>query len=404
MVEIKIPPAVEQVLNVLYEHGEEAYIVGGCVRDSIMGKQPKDWDITTSATPLQIKTFFPKTVDTGIKHGTVTVLHCKEAIEVTTFRVDGAYEKHRRPKEVSFTKSLKEDVARRDFTVNAMAYAPQTGLIDYFEGQKDIKKALIRCVGNPKERFEEDALRMMRAIRFAAALDFQMEAETSEAIKNKKNLIQAVSQERIRVEFVKTLYSEHPECLEYFSEYGLLPYFLPEIVLPLKQSDVFYQELKKLPLQGYSRLAYFFGNIGHGEEAARQVKRILKRLTFDNHTIALVTTAIKYGDLQWRKEAYFFRKLLSTVGLEVTQILLEIGDAKARFCPEEMLELMEEAKTKPLSIADLDINGRDIIGLGITDGKRIGSYLEMLLESVLQNPERNSKEQLIQMIQDSLGK
>lgn len=400
MIEIKIPPAVEEILNVFYEHGEEAYIVGGCVRDSIMGKKPKDWDITTSATPLQIKAFFPKTVDTGIKHGTVTVLHKKEAIEVTTFRVDGQYEDHRRPKTVNFTKSLKEDVARRDFTVNAMAYAPQTGLIDYFQGQADLKKKCIRCVGRAEERFEEDALRMMRAIRFAAALDFQIEADTARAIRTKKRLIQAVSQERIRIEFVKTLYSEHPEYLGYFEKYGLMPFFLPEISLPTESESFFYQVLRRIPAEGLARLSAFFGCLGNGKETAAQVKKILKRMTFDNHSLSVVTSVVKQGGLVWQKDDYFFRKCLSQFGAEVTEILLEIGAAKGQFSMSEMAEYLERAKTAPLNITDLAINGRDLIALGMDEGKAIGHSLKLLLEVVLQEPEKNTKDQLIAVLSE----
>ena len=164
---IEIPHKVKKIIHILFESGYEAYIVGGCVRDSILGKKPKDWDIATSAKPDQVKALFKRTVDTGIKHGTITVLFGKEGFEVTTFRIDGEYEDNRRPKDVIFTSSLEEDLKRRDFTMNAMAYNDRTGLIDLFGGQKDMKNGFICCVGNPVQRFKEDALRMMRAVRFS---------------------------------------------------------------------------------------------------------------------------------------------------------------------------------------------------------------------------------------------
>ena len=173
-----IPEKVEIIIRELMAQGFEAYAVGGCVRDSILGRVPGDWDITTSARPEQVKRIFSRTVDTGIEHGTVTVLMDKDAFEVTTYRVDGEYEDHRHPKEVTFTASLEEDLKRRDFTINAMAYNPETGIVDIFEGIEDLKRKKIRCVGNPRERFDEDALRILRAIRFSAQLGFEIDEAT----------------------------------------------------------------------------------------------------------------------------------------------------------------------------------------------------------------------------------
>ena len=174
MIYIKIPQKAEKILEVLHGNGYEAYVVGGCVRDSILGREPGDWDITTSASPQEVKSLFPRTIDTGIEHGTVTVMDGKEGFEVTTYRIDGDYEDSRHPKNVIFTRSLTEDLRRRDFTINAMAYSPETGLVDEFGGLADIEKKTIRCVGDAKERFGEDALRMMRAVRFAAQLGLSL--------------------------------------------------------------------------------------------------------------------------------------------------------------------------------------------------------------------------------------
>lgn len=405
---IKIPNTVQAVLDVLHSKGKQAYIVGGCVRDSIMGKQPKDWDVTTSATPLQVKEYFGRTIDTGIKHGTVTVLVDGEAIEVTTFRVDGLYEDHRRPTTVNFTTSLKEDVARRDFTVNAMAYSHTSGLVDYFEGQKDIEKALIRCVGKAEERFEEDALRMMRAIRFASVLNFTLEENTAQAILRKKHLIRAVSQERIRVEFLKTLQSNHPDYISYFQTYGLSPYFLPEIALNMervsgeKQDETKQNEegqhfrfLKELS-PGNARLVILFAHLGSGKAAAAATKKILKRMTFDNHTIQVVSTAIEHFGYSFSEGEYSFRKLLSMTGKEVTELLLEIAMVQGKIGTEGRKQFLSALST-PYTIRDLAINGEDLIGLGITEGKKIGDCLKQLLEAVLTNPQENQKEILLNL-------
>ena len=204
---ISLPAKVARILNTLGEHGYEAYAVGGCVRDSLLGRTPQDWDITTSARPEQVKALFRHTIDTGIQHGTVTVMLDHEGFEVTTYRIDGEYEDARHPKEVAFTANLLEDLKRRDFTINAMAYNEVTGLVDAFDGIGDLERGVIRCVGNAMERFSEDALRMLRAVRFAAQLGFSIEQETQEAIAGLAGNIKKVSAERIQVELVKLLTS-----------------------------------------------------------------------------------------------------------------------------------------------------------------------------------------------------
>ena len=209
--EVKLPQKVKEILNVIEANGYEAYVVGGCVRDSILGREPGDWDITTSAKPDEIKALFRRTIDTGIAHGTVTVMQGNEGFEVTTFRVDGKYEDGRHPNEVIFTPNLKEDLRRRDFTINAMAYNEKEGLIDLYNGMYDLKYRNIRCVGNADERFDEDALRILRAVRFAAQLDFGIERETYAAICRHAENLRKVSSERIQVEIVKILTAPNPE-------------------------------------------------------------------------------------------------------------------------------------------------------------------------------------------------
>ncbi len=225
---IRIPAPAARIIRTLEDAGYEAYIVGGCVRDSLLKKEPKDWDITTSARPDEVKALFPRTIDTGIKHGTVTVRTGGTGYEVTTYRVDGDYADHRHPDAVTFTGRLSEDLERRDFTINAMSYNERAGLVDLFGGQEDLANRVIRAVGDPHRRFEEDALRMMRAVRFSAQLDFTVEEETRAGIRELAPTLSAVSAERIREELEKLLLSDHPEKLEELWELGLTGVFLPE--------------------------------------------------------------------------------------------------------------------------------------------------------------------------------
>ena len=212
-IKIQLPEKVKFIIDRITAAGFEAYAVGGCVRDSILGRTPQDWDITTSARPEQVKALFDRTVDTGIQHGTVTVLLEKEGFEVTTYRIDGKYEDSRHPTEVIFTPSLEEDLRRRDLTVNAMAYNEEKGLVDLYGGREDIQAHVVRCVGDPKERFGEDALRMLRAIRFAAQLGYHIEESTKDAIRQMAHSLKNISAERIQAELIKLLTSPHPDYL-----------------------------------------------------------------------------------------------------------------------------------------------------------------------------------------------
>ena len=228
MEKLRLPEAVTSIIRTLESHGYEAYAVGGCVRDSLLGRAPSDWDITTSALPAQVKRLFRRTVDTGLQHGTVTVLMENEGYEVTTYRVDGVYEDGRHPKEVTFTASLEEDLKRRDFTINAMAYNPGTGIVDLFSGMTDMEHKIIRCVGDPLERFTEDALRIMRAVRFSAQLGFSIQDQTKQALSVLAPNLKLVSAERIRTELVKLLVSPHPDYLRTAYEAGITRIFFPE--------------------------------------------------------------------------------------------------------------------------------------------------------------------------------
>ncbi|MBR0153830.1 MAG: CCA tRNA nucleotidyltransferase, partial [Lachnospiraceae bacterium] len=223
-----IPANAELILRSLEEAGHEAYIVGGCVRDALLGREPQDWDITTSALPEQVQALFRRTIDTGIQHGTVTVMFGKEAYEVTTYRIDGEYHDGRHPDQVTFTRSLEEDLKRRDFTINAMAYNPKRGLVDLFGGQKDLAERVIRAVGDARERFSEDALRMLRAVRFAGQLGFAIEEGTLEGIRALAPTLAKISQERIREELTKLLLSPQPELLETAIDTGMTAVILPE--------------------------------------------------------------------------------------------------------------------------------------------------------------------------------
>ena len=318
---LEIPKNAETILHILEKAGYEAYVVGGCVRDSILGRSPDDWDITTSAKPEQVKALFHRTVDTGLQHGTVTVLMEKEGYEVTTYRVDGEYEDGRHPKEVTFTASLKEDLKRRDFTINAMAYNPSSGLVDLFGGLEDIERKIIRCVGDPLERFTEDALRIMRAVRFSAQLGFAIEEETRKALKVLAPNLKHVSAERIQVELVKLLMSPHSDYLRVAYEAGITAEFLPEFDACMTTSqntphhcytvgEHILHSLCHVRADKVLRITMLLHDIGkpvvrktdengrdhfkmHGIAGEKRAAQILRRLKFDNDTIRKVTRQVK---------------------------------------------------------------------------------------------------------------
>ena len=434
---IELPKNVEFIINKFKENGFESYAVGGCVRDSLINRKVNDWDITTNAKPEDTINIFEKTVPTGIKHGTVTVILDKENFEVTTYRVDGEYKDGRHPEKVEFVSELKEDLSRRDFTINAMAYNEENGLIDYFKGLEDLDNKIIRAVGNADKRFEEDALRMLRAIRFAAQLGFKIEESTKKGIKNLSDNIKNVSIERIRVEFDKIILS-NPMYINELISSSLLKHFLNELCLckgveqqnPHHIYDVLTHILKSAeniePVL-HLRLTMILHDIckpqcktvdekgighfyGHDLASADKAFEILKRMKYDNDTINKVVTLIKCHDrdIKTRKS---IRKLLSLIGEDLFRDLLKVKKADALAQNPELYKEKEEKLIESekklneiieaqecFTIKDLAIDGRDLIALGIKPGKDIGIILNKLLDKVIENPNLNNKEVLINMI------
>ena len=432
----EIPQKVEIIINTLEEAGFEAYAVGGCVRDALLGRTPNDWDITTSAKPEQVKVLFHRTVDTGIAHGTVTVLLEKDGFEVTTYRVDGEYEDGRHPKEVTFTASLEEDLKRRDFTINAMAYNPKKGLVDLFEGQKDLEDKVIRCVGDPLERFTEDALRIMRAVRFSAQLGFSLEENTRKALSVLAPNLKHVSAERIQVELVKLLVSPHPDYLRTAYEAGITKEFLPEFDRCMKtpqntphhcysvgehilHSLLYVQEDKVL------RLTMLLHDIGkpvvrttdkngrdhfkmHAPEGEKMAKGILRRLKFDNDTIGKVCRLIRWHDLRPTPEMADVRKAMNVIGEDIFPMWMEVqyADNQAKSDYRRLEKEARQAGVRKswevitreeqcVSLKKLAVTGSDLIAAGMKPGKEIGNTLNALLELVLENPEKNTKQTLL---------
>ncbi|RKJ06701.1 CCA tRNA nucleotidyltransferase [bacterium D16-54] len=382
---IWMPPQVERILEKLNEKGFEAYAVGGCVRDSLLGRQPKDWDITTSARPEQVKSLFRRTIDTGILHGTVTVMLDGAGYEVTTYRVDGEYADGRHPKQVVFTPDLLEDLKRRDFTINAMAYSHKTGIVDAFGGTKDLDGRLIRCVGNPVERFEEDALRILRAIRFSAQLDFSIEKETCSAVMRIAPNLSKVSKERIQAELTSLLQSGHPEKIKKVYEMGISQYISPAFSQVPWQS---FQVPDSLSSEKYVRWGAFLRMAG--PDMAVQV---LKELKMDLDTISRVRVLAAWADREVKAEAEEVRRAMSRMLPEVWDVLAELNGYG-----ERVRCLTEEIRDRGdcLDLKHLAVNGQDLIAVGIRPGKEMGRALEELLDRVLENPERNQKEVLLE--------
>lgn len=436
---IQLPQRVHDIIETIQASGYEAYAVGGCVRDSILGKEPNDWDITTSAKPEEIKKLFNRTIDTGIQHGTVTVMIEKEGFEVTTYRIDGEYEDSRHPKEVTFTANLAEDLRRRDFTINAMAYNEKDGLIDIFEGIQDMKQGIIRCVGDAKERFTEDALRMMRAVRFSAQLGYQIDEETKEAIKELAPTLQNISAERIQVELVKLLVSDHPDFLRIVYETNLTKYFIPEfdICMETPQNNPHHcysvgehilHTLKAVKPDKVLRLAMLFHDIGkpqtltidekgithnhgHAQVGEEMAVKILRRLKFDNDTTDKVRKLVRYHDQKIEPAAKYVRRAINRIGEDIFPLLFSVKNAdimaQSDYKREEKLqklavirEIYEEIleKNECLSLKDLAVTGSDLIANGMQPGKEIGIVLHKLLEIVLENPDLNQKEYLLSLL------
>ena len=419
-VQIQIPEQVNTVLDTLQDAGYEAYVVGGCVRDALLGREPHDWDITTSALPLEVKTLFPRTIDTGLQHGTVTVMCGRTGYEVTTFRVDGVYEDGRHPKEVTFTPSLEEDLKRRDFTINAMAYDGKGGLIDLFGGQKDLEEGIVRAVGDPRQRFSEDALRIMRAVRFSAQLGYEIDGDTLKAASELAPNLRRISAERIRDELEKTLMSDRPEFLRTAWQAGITKQFLPEFdkCMEMEQNNPHHcYTVGEHILKGISlvrrdkvlRLAMLLHDIGKPQS-------ILKRLKYDNATIRQVLPLVKWHDMQIRLTEPAVRKAVIRIGEDLFPLFLEVKQAdmlsQSTFQREEKQKILDKvssiysqiiARGDCLSLRDLAVNGSDLIALGVKPGREVGAILAKMLEEVLNNPEHNDKEYLVKRFANITG-
>lgn len=431
-----IPNNVKRIIECLEANGHEAYAVGGCVRDSILGRPPEDWDITTSAKPHETKSLFKKTIDTGLIHGTVTVLLDCEGYEVTTYRIDGEYEDNRHPKEVIFTANLIEDLKRRDFTINAMAYNDRVGIVDEFDGTGDLDKGIIRCVGDARERFSEDALRILRAVRFSAQLGFSIEERTQDAIRALAGNLRDISAERIQVEMVKLLVSDHPDYLKTAWESGITAVILPEFDLMMETAqntphhcysvgEHTLAALKQIEADKVLRLAALFHDIGktqtkstdetgcdhfyrHAEDSEAITKETLRRWKFDNDTISKVTKLVRFHDMRPAPVNKSVRKAAHHVGEELFPLLLKLqrADILAQSDyqkAEKLVDLqkVEEiyqgilARKECLSLKDLAVTGKDLIADGMKPGKELGNVLEKLLAHVLEDPSYNTKDHLI---------
>lgn len=436
--QIRLPDKVHRIISTLEEAGYEAYAVGGCVRDSILGREPNDWDITTSAKPEETKRLFPRTIDTGIRHGTVTVMLDKEGFEVTTYRIDGDYEDGRHPKEVTFTASLEEDLKRRDFTINAMAYNERCGLVDIYGGLEDMAAGVIRCVGDAGERFTEDALRMMRAVRFSAQLGYGIDKATQDAVIMLAPSLQRISAERIQTELIKLVISPHPDYLRTAYETGITAQVLPEFDLCMETpqnnphhcynvGEHILHSMLAVEADKVLRLGMLFHDIGkpqtmtvdekgithnkkHPAVGAQMTRKILRRLKFDNDTTDKVVKLVLYHDQEIGMTQYGVRRAMNRMGEDIFRMMFAVRradvSAQSDYEREEKLkklsyieELYEEicSRGDAVNLKDLAINGTDLIAQGMQPGKEIGAVLQKLLEKVLEDPSCNTPEKLIEI-------
>lgn len=437
-IRIDVPEKAKKVVNTIQAAGFEAYVVGGCVRDSILGRQPQDWDITTSAKPEQVKALFPRTIDTGLQHGTVTVMQDREGFEVTTYRIDGEYEDSRHPKEVVFTPNLEEDLKRRDFTINAMAYNEEKGLVDIFGGMEDIRLGRIRCVGRAEERFGEDALRMLRAIRFSAQLGYEIDEETKQGIRRLAPTLKNISAERIQTELVKMLVSPHPDYLRTAYDIGVTKVFFPEFDRAMETEqhhphhmysvgEHILHSLAYVPADKVLRLTMLLHDIGkpdtltideqgithfynHESLSAEMAKGILRRLKFDNDTINMVYKLVMYHDYGNSVEPtlQIVRRAMNKIGEDAFPALFQVKYAdmmaQSDYLRDEKLERLENwkrlyteicEKEQCVSLKTLAVTGSDLIAAGMKPGKELGEVLQKLLQLVLDDPSCNTKDKLL---------
>ena len=438
---IKVPQDAMWILRKLNEAGYEAYVVGGCVRDSLMGREPNDWDITTSAKPLEVKALFRRTIDTGLQHGTVTVMNHGVGYEVTTYRLDGDYSDHRRPESVTYSENLADDLMRRDFTINAMAYHPKKGLVDLYGGVEDMKRKEIRAVGDPDARFNEDALRILRAVRFAAQLGFTIEPGTRGAIRNHVEDLGLISMERIETELTKLICSDHPEEMEELYNLGITAKILPEFDrmmktpqnTPYHYTDVGHhtiavmQHVSPTKVMRYAALLHDVGKpdcrftdekgqdhfYGHPKKGVPIAVKVMKRLKLDNKTIDEASLLVLWHDFGMKGDLTetSFRKGVSRMGLDNFPAYLEIRHAdmngQSDYHQEEkeagfarIRELYDRllAEKPALTIRELAVDGKDLKEAGIPAGPGMGEILKHLLEYVLEDPARNDRETLLKEV------
>ena len=404
-VRIEMPYEAEWIIKKIRERGFEAFAVGGCVRDTLLGRIPGDWDITTSAKPEEVKEIFGKTVDTGLQHGTVTIIKNRKGYEVPTYRIDGEYRDGRHPDSVEFTSSLLEDLKRRDFTINAMAYSHETGIVDAFDGMGDLEKKVIRCVGCPRDRFTEDALRILRAIRFAAQLGFSIEGETYGAIREIAPNLKNVSKERIQVELTKLLTSAHPEKISMVEDTGISPYVTRDFPL------VFQTERERMAggtsrPEPFSCLALlppeksmrWAGFLRHMEPD--MVRRILKGLKLDNETVDNGKAMAGAAQAPLGPEKPGLRRFLSRMTPYQFDGCLRLKALDKDPQTEEIRRLWEEIEKDGdcVSLKELAVGGGDLLAAGM-EGKEIGETLRRLLELVLEDPSLNRRELLLEKLQ-----
>lgn len=442
-IKIPIPKQAEKAINIIESNGFEAYAVGGCVRDSIMGKKPADWDICTNCKPQKLKSIFCKykIVETGIKHGTITVIIDDTPLEITTFRHDSDYSDHRHPIGVEYVSSINDDLSRRDFTINAMAYNKKIGLIDNFGGLNDIKNKIIRCVGNPKLRFQEDALRILRAVRFSSTLGFSLEEKTKSALFEKMKLIEFVSKERTRDEFLKLLTGDN--VLSVLLKYKEL-FFL--IIPELRVCDLTPQNTQHHCYNVYEHIVHSVANINpiprlrmtmllhdigkpetiktdeygishfktHPYIGSKMAKIILRRLKFSNSDTKYICELIAEHDNRFPPQEKSVKKFLSQYGEYFFEdyIKIRLADifAQSKYMRDEKLNIIINVKiigeniinsSSPLKIKDLDINGNDLLKIGLR-GKQIGEMLDKILELVLDNKLQNIKSELIKFAANNI--
>jgi tRNA nucleotidyltransferase (CCA-adding enzyme) len=416
-----IPAPAKTALSVLRRAGHEAYFVGGCVRDLLLGKTPQDWDIATGAAPEESLAAFAgcKVIRTGFRHGTVTVLIDGEPIEVTTFREDAGYSDHRRPDSVTFTKTLDADVARRDFTVNALALDPETGVIDRFGGMEDLAAGLIRCVGNPGERFAEDGLRILRALRFSSVLNFNIEPETAAAIHAHKHLLQSISPERITAELTKLLCGENAgDVLREYADVLCVP--IPELgpVIGSAQNNEHHcrdvwrntaaavENSEPAAILRWAALLHAVGG--------QMADAIMRRLRFDNATRKKTATLVAHHDMPIPNDERAVKRYLNRFGEGVLRDLLSMrratgfgGAPASRYSRAELdavRETLEEilAEGVCFSLRDLAVNGNDLLACGM-EGKEIGKALDFLLNAVIDGQVENERGALLRRLENRRG-